>query len=68
VEAGGACQVADGEGLAGVVGRLLGDGAQRQRLGAAARGFVLQQQGATERTVELLGPLLGRPDDRSRAA
>jgi 3-deoxy-D-manno-octulosonic-acid transferase len=68
VQAGAACQVADGGELAGVVGRLLGDVAERQRRGAAARAFVLGQQGATERTVTLLGSLLDRADSRSRAA
>jgi 3-deoxy-D-manno-octulosonic-acid transferase len=40
--------------LEAVVMRLLGDAPARQRLGAAARAFVRGQQGATERTLELL--------------
>jgi hypothetical protein len=40
------------------VRRLLGDADERRRLGEAARAFVRQQQGATERTVALLDGLL----------
>jgi 3-deoxy-D-manno-octulosonic-acid transferase len=40
------------------IGRLLGDDAARERLGAAAQAFVLSQQGAVERTVALLGRIL----------
>jgi 3-deoxy-D-manno-octulosonic-acid transferase len=58
VECGGACRVADAAGLKEAVGRLLADAAERCRLGAAARQFVLRQQGATERTTALLADLL----------
>jgi 3-deoxy-D-manno-octulosonic-acid transferase len=61
VEAGAAVQVHDAAGLEAVVGRLLGDATERQRLGAAARQFVLAQQGATEQTVALLGEVVGYP-------
>jgi hypothetical protein len=44
----------------------LEDSAERQRLGVAARDFVLSQQGATEQTVSLLGQLLA--ERRARAA
>ncbi len=57
LEAGAAVQVADAASLEGAVLRLLEDGAERQRLGAAGRRLVLQQLGATERTVALLGRL-----------
>ena len=38
--------------------RLLGDAAARAALGEAARRFVLSQQGATERTLDLLDQLI----------
>jgi 3-deoxy-D-manno-octulosonic-acid transferase len=60
LEAEGACRVADAGELEVVVRRLLARPAQRQRMGWAARDFVLSQQGATERTVALLDDLLGR--------
>jgi 3-deoxy-D-manno-octulosonic-acid transferase len=68
LEAGGACQVPDGGVLEGVVRRLLGDREERERRGAAARDFVLSQQGATERTVALLEDLLRRQGAAPRAA
>ncbi len=68
LEAGGACQVQDGTALEGVVRRLLGDPEERDRRGAAAREFVLSQQGATERTVALLEDLLNRREAAPRAA
>jgi hypothetical protein len=51
-------QVRDGAELEKVVPRLLGDPAERRRLGRAARGLVLAQQGATERTLDELDRLL----------
>ena len=38
--------------------RLLGDSAERRAAGTQARAFVLAQQGATARTLDLLGTLL----------
>ena len=38
--------------------RLLGDQAERQAIGQRAKDFVLRQQGATQRTIELLKPYL----------
>jgi 3-deoxy-D-manno-octulosonic-acid transferase len=58
LEARAARQVADAEQLELALCRLLEDAAERRRLGAAARAFVLRQQGATERTVALLGQML----------
>lgn len=58
VEAGAAVQVSDAAGLEATVRRLLADAAERERLGTAARQFVLRQQGATERTIALLDDLL----------
>jgi 3-deoxy-D-manno-octulosonic-acid transferase len=52
-------QVADAAELESAVGRLLADAEERARLGAAGRRLVLVQLGATERTVTLLGSLIG---------
>jgi 3-deoxy-D-manno-octulosonic-acid transferase len=62
-DAGAAVQVQDAARLEEVTRRLLADEAQRRRMGGAARDFVLSQQGATGRTLELLDGLL-----RGRAA
>jgi 3-deoxy-D-manno-octulosonic-acid transferase len=58
VEAEAAIQISDAAQLESAVRRLFSDGAERERLGTAARRFVFAQQGATERTVDLLGELL----------
>jgi 3-deoxy-D-manno-octulosonic-acid transferase len=58
VQAGGAVQVENAEQLEETVRRFLADPTLREQTGAAARAFVLSQQGATVRTVELLGHLL----------
>jgi 3-deoxy-D-manno-octulosonic-acid transferase len=58
VEVGGAVQVADAVELEQVVRRLVDSAGARALLGQAARTFVLGQQGATERTIDLLTPLL----------
>jgi 3-deoxy-D-manno-octulosonic-acid transferase len=68
VGAGAACQVADGAELETSVAPLLADAVERQRMGAAARDFVFGQQGATERTVDLLGLLLAGEEARQRVA
>jgi 3-deoxy-D-manno-octulosonic-acid transferase len=67
VEAGAAVQVG-GEELEQVVRRLLADAAERARLGGAARELVLAQQGATERTIDLLARLLHADQAGGRAA
>ena len=54
--------------LDAVVHRLLGDAEERGRMGAAARAFVQQQQGATEATVRLLDGLLTARPGRTAAA
>jgi 3-deoxy-D-manno-octulosonic-acid transferase len=68
VEAGATYQVADAAGLDAAVVRLLANAGERQRLGAAARDFVLRQQGATERTLDLLELLLAGKDAIRRVA
>jgi 3-deoxy-D-manno-octulosonic-acid transferase len=68
VRAGGAVQVVDAEGLATAVRRLLSDADERARFGSAARRFVLRQQGATVRTVDLLSRLVPAAKAQQQAA
>jgi 3-deoxy-D-manno-octulosonic-acid transferase len=81
IAAGGAETVADAVELETAIRRLLADKAERARRGMAARQFVKAQQGATERTLDLLdelpitapvvtlGPVAARePGDRPRPA
>jgi 3-deoxy-D-manno-octulosonic-acid transferase len=68
VQAGAAVQVADAAGLERAVLHLLGDAAERERQGRAARQFVVQQQGATDRTIALLDRLLVGGAGQTRAA
>jgi 3-deoxy-D-manno-octulosonic-acid transferase len=65
--AGGAVQVADPAALEAAVRRLLADDGERARMGAAARRFVREQQGATERTLALLARLMALTLDRKAA-
>jgi 3-deoxy-D-manno-octulosonic-acid transferase len=60
LEVKGAVRVNDEAELEREVARLLADPALRERMGAAARAFVLGQQGATERTLEILTQCQGR--------
>ncbi len=53
-----AIQIADAAGLETTLQRLAQDSQERERLGTAAQRFVLQQQGATARTLDLLDELL----------
>ncbi|HZV07876.1 MAG TPA: 3-deoxy-D-manno-octulosonic acid transferase [Gemmataceae bacterium] len=66
IDAHAACQIADAGQLETAVRLLLEDEEERYYLGTAARAFVQRQQGATEKTVALLGPLLDI--NQSRAA
>jgi 3-deoxy-D-manno-octulosonic-acid transferase len=68
VQGGAARQVGSAEELETVVCGLLADAAERQRLGAAASAFVRGQQGATERTLDLLDALLAGRGPSSQAA
>jgi 3-deoxy-D-manno-octulosonic-acid transferase len=63
LEAGGAVRVQDEAGLEREVGRLLGSPELRTNMGAAARAFVLAQQGATARTLDLLDRVLAGARD-----
>jgi 3-deoxy-D-manno-octulosonic-acid transferase len=61
LEVGGAIQVRDEQELEGEARRLLTDAAVRERIGAAARAFVQQQQGATARTLDMLDKVIAAP-------
>jgi 3-deoxy-D-manno-octulosonic-acid transferase len=60
--------VHDADELRATVQRLLTDAAARQRLGDAARAFVLTQQGATVQTLAVLDRLLETKSATRRAA
>jgi 3-deoxy-D-manno-octulosonic-acid transferase len=68
VAAGAAVQAADAAALGIEVRRLLGDPGERSAMGTAARCFVKEQQGATERTLALLDGLLATPAPPPRSA
>ncbi|HMC63328.1 MAG TPA: 3-deoxy-D-manno-octulosonic acid transferase [Gemmataceae bacterium] len=68
VAAAAAIQVRDAGELDAVVRRLLKDADERSRLGEAARQFVRSQQGATERTIDLIDQLIATRCIRSEAA
>jgi 3-deoxy-D-manno-octulosonic-acid transferase len=57
VEADAAIQIADTKTLEEAVHELISDWERREELGTAARAFVRQQQGATERTLAVLDAL-----------
>lgn len=68
VEVGGAVQVVDESQLETALRRLLASPRERSLLGQAGQQFVLSQQGATERTLDMLTPLLERADQSRQAA
>jgi 3-deoxy-D-manno-octulosonic-acid transferase len=68
VRAGASIQVQDRAGLETAVRRILHDTAERLRLGSAAQELVLTQQGATERTIDLLDRLRAEPHCHPAAA
>ena len=68
VALGAAIQVSDAAALELAVRRLLENPAERARLGATARLFVKEQQGATERTLGHIDVLLARRPEQSKAA
>ena len=63
-----AIEIRDAATLEAAVLRLLGDTGLRQRLGDAARAFVVSQQGATARTLDELAGLLKVARENKRAA
>jgi 3-deoxy-D-manno-octulosonic-acid transferase len=58
LEVGGAIQVADEAELERGVAHLLADPAARSRMSGAAQGFVIRQQGATARSLDMLDTLI----------
>jgi 3-deoxy-D-manno-octulosonic-acid transferase len=58
LQAGGALEVADADGLERAMRQLLEDGALRQRLGDNARRFVREQQGALARTMDAVDAVI----------
>jgi 3-deoxy-D-manno-octulosonic-acid transferase len=63
VAAGGAMAIGSEAELAGALQRLLADGGARQRMGDAARAYVHSQQGATARTLAIVGRVLDEGQD-----
>ncbi len=61
VEVNGAMIVPDANAVAGAIGALLENASHRQTMGRAARTFVRNQQGATERTLDVLDRLIVPP-------
>jgi 3-deoxy-D-manno-octulosonic-acid transferase len=61
LDAGGAICVHNETELEREAARLLGDADSRSRMGAAARGFVVSQQGATARTLDMMDEVISRP-------
>jgi 3-deoxy-D-manno-octulosonic-acid transferase len=68
LERNAAIQVKDAAELEQQTLRLLQDESARGMLGQAAREFVMSQQGATERTLDLLEPILRASKPTARAA
>jgi 3-deoxy-D-manno-octulosonic-acid transferase len=68
VDAGAAIKVPDGAALETAVSRLLDGPAERHLLGKAARSLVASQQGATERTLDLIDRVLSRRSHTEKAA
>lgn len=67
VEAGGAVMVPDAVDVAAAFAGLLADADRRDRMGAAARQLVREQQGATGQTLDVLDELISRPAARRAA-
>ena len=65
VRAGGGVQVRDGQELTAEMARWLRDRSGLRRKGEAARQVVLDNQGALERSLQLINTLLARKDERS---
>jgi 3-deoxy-D-manno-octulosonic-acid transferase len=68
VEVGGAVMVKDAPDLEGELAKLLADEGLRARTGAAARELVRRQQGATQRTLDVLDGVIGSGGFARRAA
>jgi 3-deoxy-D-manno-octulosonic-acid transferase len=59
VEVGGAVMVNDAEELEAELAKLVEDAGRRERMGLAARELVRRQQGATQRTLDVLDEVIG---------
>lgn len=68
IEVGGAIKIASAGEMQLELERILSDRNLRTRMGDAARAMVLAQQGATERTLDVLDELIGANAARPRAA
>lgn len=68
VEVGGSVMVQDAAELEPALERLIADEPLRLRMGAAARDLVRRQQGATQRTLDVLDELMEEQFSRRRAA
>lgn len=62
LEAGGAIRIRDEAEMEHEATRLLTDSELRSRMGAAARAFVMSQQGATARTLDMMDDVISRSD------
>ena len=60
IDAGGAVMVQDAAELERELAKLLEDASLRERMGEAARKLVREQQGATERTLDVLDRVMSR--------
>ncbi len=65
IECGGAYQIENAKELEQTILRLLNDRSERQTIGALARRFVLSQQGATQRTLDLLDTVLNQQQEQA---
>ncbi|MFM7150464.1 MAG: 3-deoxy-D-manno-octulosonic acid transferase [Gemmataceae bacterium] len=68
VECGGAYQVQDFQELEEITRHLLKESKDRLAMGKLGRQFVLSQQGATQRTLDILGSCLNAEIGKDRAA
>jgi 3-deoxy-D-manno-octulosonic-acid transferase len=68
LEVQGAIRINTPEEMVKELGRLLDDQVARERMGAAARQMVLSQQGATQRTLDVIDEVLGPKPSERRAA
>lgn len=68
VEVGGAIMIADASGLEEQLERLIVDESLRERLGSTARELVRRQQGATQRTLDVLDEMMAAGARLSAAA
>jgi 3-deoxy-D-manno-octulosonic-acid transferase len=68
VEIGGAVMAVDAAGLERELARLIADDGLRERTGAVARDLVRRQQGATQRTLDVLDEVIAADTFAHRAA